>query len=53
MAIGDAVYQQIQEINTKLDPRFEGPYRAVDIVDYNKLKINHLTNFTTKTVHLD
>ncbi len=43
----------IQEVATKLHPRFEGPYRVIGFEDGNNLKIRHLTDYNTKIVHVD
>ncbi len=51
--MGDVVYHSIQEVATKLHPRFEGPYRIIGIEHGNKIKIKHLTNYNSKIVHVD
>ncbi len=53
ITIGDVVYIQNQELQIKLDSRFEGTYRVIDILDCNKLKGRHLTTFATRFIHLD
>ncbi len=53
IAIGDVVYYSIQEVATKLLPRFEGPYRVIGIKHGNKIEIRHLTDYNTKIVHVD
>ncbi len=53
IAIGDVVHHSIKEVTTKLDPRFEGPYRVIGIDHGNKVKIRHLTDYNTKIVHVD
>ncbi len=52
IGIGD-VYMQVQDIATKLDSCFEGPYRVIGIEHDNKLKIRHLKNLSVKIVHID
>ncbi len=51
--VGDIVFTKVQEPKTKLSPRFEGPYRVIEVDDCNKIKIRHLTTNETKTAHLD
>ncbi len=51
--MGEVVYHSIQEVATKLHPRFEIPYRVIGIEHGNKIKIRHLTDFNTKIVHVD
>ncbi len=44
---------KVHEPKNKLAPRFEGPYRVIEIESGNKLKIRHLTTKETKIAHLD
>ncbi len=53
IAMGDVVYHSIQEVATKIHPRFEGPCRVIGIEHGNKIKIRHLTEYNTKIVHVD
>ncbi len=52
IAIGDVVYHSIQEVATKLHPRFEGPYRVIGIGHGIKIIVIHLTDFNNKVVHV-
>ncbi len=53
ITMGDVVYHSIKEIATKLDPRFEAPYRVTGTEHGNKVKMRHLTDYNTKIVHGD
>ncbi len=51
IVVGDLVYTKVHEPKNKLTPRFEGPYKVIEIDDSNDSKIRHLTTNETKTVH--
>ncbi len=42
IVMGDVVYHSIQEVATKLHPRFEVPYRVISIEHANKITIRHM-----------
>ena len=51
--IGDLVYMKRQDMNSKLDPIFEGPFRITQKLSGNKIEIKHIqTNKQIKT-HTD
>ncbi len=53
IAIGDLVYHSIQEVATKLHPRFEGPYLVIGIEHGNKIEIRRLTDYNTNNFRTD
>ncbi len=51
IVVGDIVYMKVHEPKNTLAPRFEGPYRVIEIASGNKVKIKHLTTKETKIAH--
>ncbi len=53
IVVGDIVFMKVHEPKNKLAPRFEGPYRVIEVESGNEVKIRHITTNETKIAHLD
>lgn len=47
------MYEQVRELVIKVDPRFEGLYLVIGIEHGNKIKVIHLTDYTTRLALVD
>jgi len=50
---GDIVFVQVHDRNSKLDPKFQGPYRVLQHDQENKAELLILTTLERETVHCD
>ncbi|KAK4326756.1 hypothetical protein Pmani_002773 [Petrolisthes manimaculis] len=53
LEIGDIVYSLVEVKHSKLDPKFDGPFRVIAKEHGNKVKLLKLKNHTETTAHLD
>ena len=51
--VGDVVFTRIHDRHSKLDSRFNGPYRVLEVMHGHKLKLLDLHSFTESVIHRD
>ena len=51
--VGDIVFLKLHDRSSKLDPRFDGPYRVTESLHGHKVRVLNLTSRKEHDVHID
>ena len=51
--IGDIVFSLVNVTSSKLQPKFDGPFRVIAKLNGNKVKVLHLQSLEESITHLD